>query len=431
MSYYGEWTEEYRSADGRVTVTLRVESALGDKDTHMTLRCRGGSHRETDPAIAGMAVSRHRKLLYVQEWRNGERQRRTIDLGTHKPIEGEPHPSSWDEIILLSDFVPSTGDGQSWECSPPFVLTKTVDYTGDGLTIRERLTAIRKVGQQKPSAEAWLELMAILRHWPVPGVRKGLEIAGRLVSRWPKAIRRKPHWLSWHEVHPVWRIITYEPTELVIRKVPMGDEGAEQLASSRLLWLLDRLVLTDCKIGPRGVDGLTGSGRIRGLVELNLARNPIGDAGAQSIATSPYLERFKTLDLRRCDIGPEGIVSLAAATNLRTLVKLDLARNPIGDDGLRALLSSKTMLRVERLGLSKCSIGIDGIRALAQARNLWSLRRLDLTGNALGAEALAVLESAPSLRRRWGQSGPTCIVRHDVGGELQKLKLKRRYRWPR
>ena len=430
MSYYGEWTEEYRSADGRITVTLRVQSALGDKDTTLTLRCRGGSYRETDPTIEGMAVSRNLKRLYLQHYDDGERRRTTIDLGSRKPVMGEPHPCSWDDIILLSDFVPSMGDGSSWACSPPFVLTEAADYGRDALSDGQRMTAIQEAGKQQPGAEAWLELMAIFQHWAGPGVRQGIDLASRLVSKWPRDIRRKPPWLGWHEYHPVWRLITYQPQELVIRRVPMGNGGAEQLASSPLLGWLGRLVLTDCQIGPRGVEAITGSGRILGVVELNLARNPIGDAGALSIATSPHLKAFKSLDLRRCELSPEGIRSLAQATSLRSLVKLDLAGNPIGDEGLAALLSSPTLWRIERLGLSKCSISIEGIRTLAQARNLLWLRRLDLTGNPIDAEALAVLESAPSLRRRKYQYGSTCIVRHDVGGELQKLKLKRRYRWP-
>jgi hypothetical protein len=429
MSYYAEWTEEYRSADGRITVTLRVESALGDKDTYLTLRCRGGAYQQTDPTIRGMAVSRDLKRLYLQECHQGKRRRTTIDLGTRKPIELEPHPSSWDDIVLLSDFVPDTGDGSSWACSPPFVLTEAADYGRDALSDGQRMTALQKACKQEPSAEAWLEVMAILRHWTGPAVRRGIDLASRLVADWPRAIRRKPAWLGWHEFHAVWRLVTYEPPELVIRRVPMGDEGAAELASSHLLGGVRRLVLTDCKIGPRGVDSITGSGRIHHLQELNLARNPIGDEGALAIASSPYLPAVKALDLRRCDLGPEGLRSLAAASGLRSLERLDLAGNPIGDEGLRALLSSPTIWRVVRLGLSKCAIGIDGIRALAEAKNLLWLRRLDLTGNPLSAKALGLLESAPSLHRRKYQYGSTCIIRHDVGGELQKLKVQRKYRW--
>ncbi|MBW2527918.1 MAG: hypothetical protein JRI23_27300 [Deltaproteobacteria bacterium] len=58
------------------------------------------------------------------------RRRKSIDLRTRSTVEGELLPSSFDEVILLSAFVPLVGDGAFRACSRPFAASPPYKMNG-------------------------------------------------------------------------------------------------------------------------------------------------------------------------------------------------------------------------------------------------------------------------------------------------------------
>lgn len=102
---------------------------------------------------------------------------------------------------------------------------------------------------------------------------------------------------------------------------------------------------------------------------LHLNHNPIGDVGAQALASSPHLSKLRTLALQSCQIGPEGVEALMRAPWAAQLERLELSMNPIEDRGAQAIAQGPCS-RLETLLLGMCEMTSAGDEALIQSATL-------------------------------------------------------------
>lgn len=108
---------------------------------------------------------------------------------------------------------------------------------------------------------------------------------------------------------------------------------------------------------------------------LTLNHNPIGDQGAQALASALGLTKLRSLAVQSCGIGPAGVEALMRAPWAAQLERLELSMNPIEDRGARAIAQGPCA-RLATLFLGMCEMTRAGHDALAGSEVLpASLRR--------------------------------------------------------
>jgi hypothetical protein len=116
-------------------------------------------------------------------------------------------------------------------------------------------------------------------------------------------------------------------TSLSLRKCGIRAEGVRVLADAPNLGQLTSLNL--------------GHNQMSDIVpwseESVLVAEGIGDTGAEALAESPYLELLQILRLSGCGIGDRGAHALAASRHLQRLSLLTLCENPFGEQARQAL----------------------------------------------------------------------------------------------
>jgi uncharacterized protein (TIGR02996 family) len=236
-------------------------------------------------------------------------------------------------------------------------------------------------------------------------------------------------------------------TKLDLEGNPIGDQGAQRLASALHLRGLRELSLGNCDVGRDGAGALGGSpmlGRIEtlhltsnkeldgvavayllragmpcALKKLDLGGTAAGDGGAAAIASAPQLAGLRELALNFCGIGDEGATALAESPHLRHLERLLLPSNDVGPAGIVALARSPILATVTDLTLGANRLDAASMRALASAP-LTSLRELSVRENSIGPDgARALTKSAALANLEWldvvscgiGDSGLEALAR--------------------
>jgi Leucine Rich repeat len=155
---------------------------------------------------------------------------------------------------------------------------------------------------------------------------------------------------------------------------PIGDAGAEALASPDNAPNLARLRLSATGLGVAGVAALMTSDRFDAL---DLSRNPVG-SWPEKLASSPAWHTLRTLDVTECGLGDDDIEALASTPSAPDLHGISLAYNNIGSRGARALASWPVLPQLWELNLHDNVIGDDGLIDLANSQAARRLLELDL-----------------------------------------------------
>ena len=189
-----------------------------------------------------------------------------------------------------------------------------------------------------------------------------------------------------------------------LRYQEIGDEGAEQLASSAKLADLKLLDLGHNGLGRRGVTALLTSPYLTQVEELDLTKNPPGGDWITAFASAGP-RQFRQLTLEDNQLDTQAAVLLANSVALQGVRELSLRGNPIGDQGAIALARSPRLVRLHKLTLGRCDIGDEGAIALAESATLGRLAgygSLGLSHNRYGKQ------TGRRLTKRFGYNPASC-----------------------
>lgn len=239
--------------------------------------------------------------------------------------------------------------------------------------VNARLSALRELVYEQPSALDWEALRRLLSRWRAEhpeSLALGLDYASVRLSSWPAPWRRvecrDPLGLVAEAPEAAWplvrQLLLYEiPAG---RGVPHGLRGRLEGVSYLELWF---------KAPEPALARLWASGEL-GAMEGLVVRGGLEARGAQALGHAP----------------------------MPRLMALDLDSNPLGDAGARALAALPMSPGLRRLDLRQCDIGLDGLQALADAPWIDSLERLVLGGNRVAPWHQVVLDRlAPTTTVVW------------------------------
>jgi uncharacterized protein (TIGR02996 family) len=136
-----------------------------------------------------------------------------------------------------------------------------------------------------------------------------------------------------------------------------GNEAVGRVSTSDLgLFRVAELDLTETQLTVFAMDRYVQAVDTPSLRVLTAVGNPLGNAGAERLATSPAFGNVRILDLKRCEIGSDGAEQIAHSQTLVRLERLDLTSNPIDPLGWAALLSKANLKSLRRLDLPEAGI---------------------------------------------------------------------------
>jgi uncharacterized protein (TIGR02996 family) len=168
---------------------------------------------------------------------------------------------------------------------------------------------------------------------------------------------------------------------------------------------LTALDLSANPLGDTGVPGIVGSLVPTKLKSLKLGSdnlfpyiNCIHATGAQAIARSPYMQLLEELELSNHFIGDGGLAALADSPNMANLVHLGVASNDIGavgDSGIEAVVRSPHLVRLRTLDFRGNQLGTLGVRALLGWEQLPRMKCVDLRTCRVSDEGYDLLRLSP------------------------------------
>ena len=159
-------------------------------------------------------------------------------------------------------------------------------------------------------------------------------------------------------------------TEIVLVNCGIDDKGAEILANSLNVSVLESLVLAFNRVSDSGAVAIAGSmARCSVVQKVSIQCNSIGDSGAIALADALVCcSSLRTLDLQGNALGDEGAVAIVkAAESLPNLV-LYLHNVHITEEGIERILGHRASTRIEAMAFDSswdgiCDAGIDALRS--------------------------------------------------------------------
>jgi hypothetical protein len=224
---------------------------------------------------------------------------------------------------------------------------------------------------------------------------------------------------------------------LVLNHNPIGDQGAQRLASAAHLAGLEALSLSATGMTSAGIEAITSSPNLASLRHLELngvfgaKRNAemiagaagfagltsislgaldigaIGEAGDTGLLRLARMPNIRQLVMVRAGITDRGLKMIARSPNLGPLSTLDVGWNEATDEGIVALASAPGLSGLVRLMLNNSQFGGRGARALAESPHLDQLRFLGLVGEHEDLMPIWPREDVwlVPLTRRFGERG--------------------------
>jgi hypothetical protein len=180
-----------------------------------------------------------------------------------------------------------------------------------------------------------------------------------------------------------------------LRKYNLRDQGLTDAAFAA--WLADQepynglttLVLDGNRLTGVSVEALATSD-IGVLHTLLLADNPIGDRGAEILASAPAFSTVTILYLSGTGLTPLGLGHLFGSDSvLGFLIDVDLSRNALGDEGARIIAGSTLTESLTNLYLDATALTDRAAEVLADSPRLGSLDYLSLDANELTEAGVA------------------------------------------
>jgi hypothetical protein len=184
--------------------------------------------------------------------------------------------------------------------------------------------------------------------------------------------------------------------KLQLSNNPLGDAGAEALASSERLASLSWLDVAYCKMGLLGARALLNPPGLPRLTRLRLGGSDWPD-DAWSIEPAEQLRGGITVEV--LSAGNSIARALAESPLLASCRGLEIASSELGDEGIRVLAVSSAIRGIEVLRLAWCDLTAVSVRALTESPHLGALRELSLRDYTLDDETVAALLEAPFLCR--------------------------------
>ena len=162
-------------------------------------------------------------------------------------------------------------------------------------------------------------------------------------------------------------------------------------------WLAERepynglttLVLEGNRLTGRSLEALATSD-IGVLHTLLLGGNPIGDRGAETLASAPGFSAVTILYLSSSGLTPVGLGHLFGGDSvLGSLIDVDLSGNTLGDEGARIIAGSALTGNLTNLYLDETALTDRAAELLADSPHLGKLDYLSLDGNQLTEAGVA------------------------------------------
>lgn len=261
----------------------------------------------------------------------------------------------------------------------------------------ERMTHLRALLYEEPTAERWTQLMALFEDWDYrDSLHVGIDYAEGFMDRWPEALRVAPaRWVQ---------VLLGSPKHLVKRAWERGNRAHPAMALARTLDL--RRKHHGLKVsGDKPIKHLTRAKALHAITSLLLDNMQIGDDGAYVLGQVPHLGSLRRLSVAHCGLGPQGVWDLTEGSGglLDGLETLDISGNRFGDEGIRGLAVHPGLASLRTLIIGANDLSLAGMRMLALSPHLRALIDLDLSGlhhcKPEALRQLAEAEFAPQLQR--------------------------------
>lgn len=107
----------------------------------------------------------------------------------------------------------------------------------------------------------------------------------------------------------------------------MPYSSIRAIVESVIMHGVERLNLSRCLMRPVDMVTFSEGMYIQHIRHLDVSGNPIGDEGAEALATSPGLERLRSLDVRECELSVLGVRTLTQADFFAQLESLHIDDN--------------------------------------------------------------------------------------------------------